>query len=199
MLEYLAGLLRGEGALVLYGKPGTLRTRVAFLLCGELSPSVYIGTGRHARLRAAPGNTAIYATMSFYEELLKVIEVAGLCKKSLVQLIAIDEFMANLIPYRASLNESYVARMALTEISVLKLIKEAGCKVLLVCAEDLRTGAPLGLKILRQLKPRLVRTSIEADVLVAEERDLGNPSFRLARIEVGAGDVVIACEALLRS
>ncbi|MEM1869584.1 MAG: hypothetical protein QW517_00515 [Thermofilaceae archaeon] len=185
-----------RGVLVLYGGPGTFRTRLTLLLGEQLAPSVYIGAGRHARLKVTLRDVEVRAATSFYDELLTAIECIGFCKQKKVKLVAIDEFMANLVPYRASLSESYVYRMALTEVSVLSLAVEAGCKVLLVCAEDYRTGGPLTIKILRRLKPRLVRTIVEDEVLTLEERDLADPLIALGRFEISVREVEEACEAL---
>ncbi|MEM0267008.1 MAG: hypothetical protein QXV98_00145 [Thermofilaceae archaeon] len=185
-----------KGALVLYGGPGTFRTRLALFLCEQLAPSFYIGAGRHARLKVILRGVEVRAVTSFYDELLTTIECVGFCKQEKVKLVAIDEFMANLAPYRASLSESYVYRMALTEVSVLGLAVEAECKVLLVCAEDYRTGGPLTIKILRRLKPRLVRTVVVNGVLTLEERDLADPLIALGRFEVDVEEVEKACGAL---
>jgi len=184
LVSFLARLLQSRGALVLYGRPGTLRTHLALRLCRALQPAVYLGAGRHARMRVGIDGITFYATTSFYEELSRVLDALALCGRGGAQLIAVDEFMANLIPYRASLRESYVARMALTEVFLLGMAREVGCKILLVCAEDYRTEGPLGMRFLRKLKPALVRTHYTEGTLVAEERDPGDPHIVRLRIEV---------------
>ena len=183
LADFLKRRLEG-GSLVIYGRPGSLRTRAAFLLCRQISPSLYLGTGRHARIKKIPSGVQYFPTTSFYEELLKVIEIVGLCRRGAVKLAALDEFLANVVPYRASLSEAYVARMALTEVNLLRVAREAGCSVVVVCAEDRRTGGPLALKVLRQLKPKLIRLAVENGTLAAEERDVGDPLLMHARVEV---------------
>ena len=196
LLNFLGRRLEG-GALVVYGEAGSLRTRIALLLCAEHRPALYIGAGRHSRVGRGPEGVTIYPTRSFYEELLKVTEVVGLCRAGAMRLVAIDEFLANLVPYRASLSEAYIGRMALAEVELLGMARDGGCKVVLVCAEDRRRGAPLALRVIRQLKPRLVRVEAEEGVLVAEERELGDPSVSLGRYEAPLDDVVsVISEAL---
>ncbi|MCX8181057.1 MAG: hypothetical protein N3E41_06760 [Thermofilaceae archaeon] len=195
LLKILDALLT-KRPLVIYGLPGSLRTRLTLLLCAHSSPFAYVGTGRHSRVVKSLSGVKFYGTVSFYEELLNLFEIIGLVKLTEIKGLALDEFMANLVPYRATLYESYVSRMAFIELQLLKLAAEAGGKVLLVCGEDHRTGGPLGLRYVRQLKPYLIKTSIEKDVLAVEERDIGDPVFVLKRIEVSASEVVSACETL---
>lgn len=196
--DFLARRL-DRGVLVLYGGPGTFRTRLALLLCERMAPSLYIGAGRHARLKVASRGVTLRAAVSFSDELLSVIECAGLCKQGRVKLVAIDEFLANLVPYRASISESHVYRMALTEASILNMARDFGCKILLVCAEDPRTGGPLTIKILRRLKPRLVRSAVENGLITLEERDLADPLIALGRVEAYIEEVEGACGASRRS
>jgi|GEM_PF-1110882 hypothetical protein len=199
LLNLLSTALEERGALVIYGAPGTLRTRLAFLLCSRFKPCVYIGAGRHARLKRLPEGVLAGSTTSFYEELLKVLECTGLVKNGAVRALAIDELLANIVPYRASLSESIVMRMVLTEIQLIRSLVERGGKSIIVCGEDPRTGGPLALRYLRQLKPHLLRTSVVEGVLSVEERELGDPVAVMWKAEVEAGEVEKSCEALLLS
>lgn len=195
LLDLLSRVLGERGALLLYGAPGTLRTRLTLLLCSRLKPSLYIGAGRHSRLKRLPPGVQACLTPSFYEELLKVVESLGLVRSGQLRALSIDEFFANLEPYRASLSESYVSRMALAEVHLLRTAVEHGGAVVIVCGEDPRTGAPLAFRYLRRLRPRLFRTTIEEGNLVVEERDLGDPLFALWKAEVPVEEVLEACEA----
>ncbi len=193
LLDLFAELLEERGALVIYGGPGTLRTRLALLACSRFSPCLYVGTGRHARLEELPGGVVAVPATSFYDELLGVIKASGLVRSGALRAVAVDELLANLAPYRASLSESVVARMLLTEIEVLRLLAERGGKVIIVCSEDPRTGGPLALRYLRRLKPRLLRTSVVEGVLTVEERDLADPLIVLWRGKVSTDEVESAC------
>lgn len=199
LLNLLSIALEERGALVIYGAPGTLRTRLTLLLCSLLKPSVYIGTGRHARLKRLPEGVSAGSTTSFYEELLKVLECLGLVRRGAVRALAIDELLANIVPYRASLSESVVARMVLTETQLIHSLVEYGGKAVVVCGEDPRTGGPLALRYLRQLRPRLLRTSIDEGILSVEERELGDPLAVVWRVEVEVEEVEKACETSLSS
>lgn len=140
-----------------------------------------------------PGRVTVARTMSFYDELLVLIKAVGLVKSGAVKAIAVDELLANLVPYRASLSESIVARMLLAEVELLHSLTEYGGKAIVVCSEDPRTGGPLALRYLRRLKPRLLRTSVAERVLTVEERDLADPLTVLWRTEIDADEVERAC------
>jgi hypothetical protein len=199
LLELIARMLEERGALAIYGGPGTLRTRLALLACSRFSPCLYVGAGRHARLEVLPAWVTARRVLSFYDELLEVVKATGLVKRGAVRSIVVDELLANLVPYRASLSESVVARMLLTEIELLREFAERGGKAIVVCGEDPRTGGPLALRYLRRLRPRLLRTSVSESVLTVEERDLADPLTVLWRTEVDAGEVERACARSLSS
>lgn len=189
LVEWLSTLLGEGGRLVLYGPPGSFRTRVALSVASRLRPAAYLGAGRHARLRELPEGVEALSTPSFYEELLNTIRVLGMVRRGVLKTLVVDEFMANLVPYRTVLNESYVMRMALAEVHVLRLVAGVGGRVLLVCGEDPRTGGPLGARYVRLLKPVLVRLEVAGSSLIVEERDLADPALILGRVEGAAEEV----------
>jgi len=189
LAEWLSRLLEEGGRLVLYGPPGSFRTRLALAVASRLRPAAYLGAGRHARLGELPPGVEGLSTSSFYEELLNVIRALGMARRGMLRALVLDEFMANLVPYRAVLNESYIMRMALAEVHVLRLVAEAGGRVLLVCGEDPRTGGPLGARYVRLLKPVLVRLEAVEGSLVVEERDLADPTLILGRAEAALEEV----------
>lgn len=199
LLQVLSYALESAGCLVVYGRAGSLRTSLALLLSAKNAPFGYLGVGRHARLSRAPIGVTLYRTTSFREELEIVFDLLGFVKRGYIKGFTLDELLANLAPYRASISESHVARMFLIEIHLLRLAMENAGKVIAVAAEDPRSGGPLALKYLRQLKPRLVRASVEGEKLVVEERDPGDPLLALRQMELLASEVVTSCEVLLQS
>jgi len=183
LLKWLSGLLK-QRRVVIYGPPGSCRTRIALTASRRLGRVVYLATGRHARLRELPSNVELMAATSFYDELLNVIRVLGRASSGEELSLVLDEFFANLVPCRAFMNESSIMRMALSEVYLLDAVGEMGGKLLLVCAEDPRTGGPLGFRYVRILKPVLLRVRVEGDSLIVEERDPADPSITLMRSEM---------------
>lgn len=181
--------------MAIYGPPGSLRTRLALSVAYSSGPFLYIGTGRHARLKKLPSNARVFQTVSFYNELLRVFKALGEVKAGAYGTVVLDEFMANAIPYRAVLKESYIMRMALTEAQLLSSIIDSTGKVITVCGEDQRTGGPLGLRYVRLLKPYLLRLEVIDEEVVIEERELADPSILLSRDRVELKKMIELCEA----
>ncbi|MEM1508902.1 MAG: hypothetical protein QXY49_04005 [Thermofilaceae archaeon] len=195
LLYLLTRILEEKKGLVIYGPPGSLRTRLALLIAYNSRPFLYIGTGRHARLKKLPKEAKVFQTMSFYSELLKVFEVLGETRAGDCRTIVLDEFLANIIPYRAVLKESYIMRMALTEIQIFTSIIENSGKVITVCGEDQRTGGPLGLRYIRLLKPYLLRLKVVKKEVILEERELADPNILLDRNRIELNKMIEVCEA----
>lgn len=191
----LTQILEEKKGVVIYGPPGSLRTRLALSVAYNSRPFLYIGTGRHARLKKLPKEAKVFQTTSFYSELLRVFEALGEVRAGAYRTIVLDEFLANVIPYRAVLKESYIMRMALTETQLFSSIIENTGKVVTVCGEDQRTGEPLGLRYVRLLKPYLLRLKVVNKEVVLEERESADPNILLGRNRIELNKMIEVCEA----
>jgi len=157
-----------------------LRTTLAIRVAGSLGRLVYVGAGRHARLSLGPPQGLIYEPApSFYDELLSMIVAWGRLRGGEAGGVILDEFFANLVPLRSLMYESYIMRMVLAEVAVMRRILEDNGTLLIVCAERGQSQEPVGIRYLRALNPVVLRTSLSNSTLEIEQRDLAEPRRRL--------------------
>ncbi len=198
--------LRTAGVRLIYGSPGSYKTRLALaLLCRGarllgLRP-IYMATGKHLCVRALLRSIKVYRVYSAIDELKRTILLERLCRDADRPIaVCVDSIAANHVRTRALIRIRSAFSLLLTELFLLKrLADEYEARVLLVDYER-RDGKPLLMRFYKEVVDRVFRLKITNETLSVEVATpqlsvIASEDYPIAEVEGCLSEEVKRCYA----